>query len=114
MISLEDLPADTTIMMTDELIRLFRFAKCEPTCHACEKALPVGVEFRLMTAPARPLRPSIILPSGRRTEQEFIDEMVCSTCGLTELDAMYERKEAARIAALPSTRKGYSRPHRPL
>ena len=102
--TLDDVPADTIMELTPELDRLFRFAQCVPTCHACQKPIRLGKRFQLLS----------YLGS---------DEMLCELCGRPELEAQHQEKLKTHIWK-PVTedgfggyyvrlrRGGYSRPSR--
>jgi len=47
--SVEEIPADKIIQMTESLHRLFNAGGCNPMCHACKDMLPVGYMFHLGT-----------------------------------------------------------------
>ena len=51
--TLDDVPADTQMVLTAELRRLFLVAKCKPTCHSCGRTLAVGDDFSLSTIDGR-------------------------------------------------------------
>ena len=87
------IPPSTDTVMTAELQRLFRYAKCDPACHACGKKILPGEVFKLH--PHRPVRDWIL-----------IDEMLCANCGEPDL-VLRDERETARRAAY---RGGYSRP----
>lgn len=88
--------------MTEELVRLFKYAGCSPTaCHACRRRIKAGDVFKLQ-------------PHARHgTEQR--DEMLCAECDDAALDRRDKREaRRARIGRLTrsSWAGGYSRPSR--
>ena len=95
--SLDDIPADVLITMTDELERLFRAGGCNPTCHVCNKRLAIGRHFTLMSLNKR-------------------DEMVGDCCTRIQLVAKREKQSVARSLATKEYIEykrlypGYSRP----
>jgi len=105
--TLDDIIPDTVTLLTEELLRLFRYADCEPECHACHKPIEVGKKFQLATR---------VYSTGwfREGEQESRDVMLCSNC--TILDLIKEEKRARRAHQRYRAEKismglsGYSRP----
>lgn len=52
--TLDDVPPDVTVVLTDELVRLFKAAGCSPPkCHACYQEIKVGDRFKLAAHEAR-------------------------------------------------------------
>ena len=47
--TLDDIAADVTLVLTREYNRLFKAAGCQPTCHACLRQIRVGMKFKLAT-----------------------------------------------------------------
>lgn len=47
--SVEEIPSDQVIEMTDLLHRAFNAGGCDPICHCCVKELKVGLPFKLAT-----------------------------------------------------------------
>lgn len=108
--TLDDVPADTVTTLTDALDRLFKFAGCKPTCHACKKSIAVGSEFQLLSFKGK-------------------DEMLCNECTKDDLEVEHQAKLEKREQLLdgPYGRRtghswngqnwvspGYSRPSRAL
>ena len=116
--TLDDVPADTTLILTHELDRLFKAAGCNPACHACGNAILSYENFMLLS-------------------YEGTDEMLCHRCDREALKRkkqedkerleLKEREErewkkavklspynATRNSGHPSTwtKPGYSRPSR--
>ncbi len=85
--TLDDIPADIMLSLTNELDRLFKAAHCNPACHACYQRIKVGEDFQLLSFDGR-------------------DQMVCHNCDRDKLEKIKQEKE--RVAALPPHR-GYSR-----
>ena len=69
--TLDDVPADTLMTLTAELYRLFRFAHCNPACHACKKSIGVGSEFQLLSFKGK-------------------DEMLCKECTKDDLEVVHQ------------------------
>lgn len=94
--TLDDIPADEILVLTEQLARLFRAKDCEPTCHCCYEPIKVGETFKLamVDAPVSAL-------SGR-------DVMLCDKHSVADLIARREkdRKERVRLGL------GFSRPHK--
>lgn len=91
--TLDDLPADERLPMTDLFYRLFVFADCVPECHACSAKIEVGQEFQLVSL-------------------EGTDEMLCGKCTKTKLKQANERRRREAAAWRRSMGGGYSRPSR--
>lgn len=111
--TLDDVPADVELILTTELDRLFKVAKCNPMCHVCFNKISVGTIFSLVSL-------------------DGTDQMACArkTCGRTGLEKQAEKRakekqdkidaEKAERAAWekkypnprnrPSYGGGYSRP----
>ncbi len=83
--TIDDVPADTITVLTSELNRLFKFAKCNPTCHACKVKIEVGASFQLLTLNKR-------------------DEMLCVECDR-------EKLIAAKIEDTRKLEEWRNRPH---
>ena len=66
MSAIEKLPSNEIIVMTVDLIRLFKALGCNPRCHACFKFILGGDGFRLATY--------------RHWEDGTVEVMVCPTC----------------------------------
>lgn len=47
--SIETLPSNKLIEMTELFHRAFNAAGCNPMCHCCEKMIPIGDKFKLST-----------------------------------------------------------------
>ena len=75
--TLDDVPADTLMALTDELDRLFKFAGCNPACHVCGRKISVKGRFRLV--------------SYRGEDRMTCARSTCTRAGL-------ERKHQAKIA----------------
>ncbi len=100
--TLDDIPADVPFDMTDDLVRLFRIADCDPACHACLNQIKVGDSFELAAG------------------FDDQDHMLCGECTIQD----YERRTAERAAHRAERRQrerqeyfdetgrwpGYSRP----
>ncbi len=101
--SLDKIKASVDTVMTEELVRLFRFAGCHPTlCHACGKRITAGRVFRLV-------------PHKKAPDLPLTDEMCCASCGEAELDLRDGRELSASVRrhTLRSGQAswgGYSRP----
>ena len=89
----------TILTLTNELNRLFRFAKCILTCRACLKAIEIGQDFQLASYKAEGMN-------------YYYDEMLCTSCDLEDLARLQEER---RLKALKAERQsgfgrgGYSR-----
>ena len=89
--TLDDVPADMMLSLTGELDRLFRAARCRPTCHSCWKPIGVGTDFQLLSF-------------------RGFDKMVCGkkTCNRESLEKLYQEELASKARA--EMKSGYSRP----
>lgn len=47
--TVETIPSDELIEMSDLFHRSFNAAGCDPMCHCCEKMIPIGSQFKLAT-----------------------------------------------------------------
>lgn len=47
--SVEEIPSNELVVMTDFLHRAFNAGGCDPTCHCCNKNIPAGDNFKLST-----------------------------------------------------------------
>ncbi len=91
--TLDDVPADVSTLMTAELLRLFKAAGCSPAkCHACARLLRAGQTFKLVA-------------------HNGTDEMCCDRCGLPEL--IKRDKRAARQPQPPIRHSGWGGFSRP-
>ena len=105
MMTLDDIEPDTIIILTEELQRLFRFAECDPACHACEKHIDIGENFQLATHTPKTYRGEL------EGDGESRDVMLCSTCTVVDL-ANKERLARRKFQEWARQRRGYSRPSR--
>ena len=98
--TLNDIAPDTMTLLTEKLLRLFRYAGCEPECHACHTTIEVNQEFQLVT----------------HGKQEPRDVMLCSSCTLADLIKTEKRERRKELRGRdfwgPTSRGGYSRPSR--
>ena len=99
--TLDDVPADVLIILTDELDRLFKFAYCNPTCHTCNTKISIGDSFQLISYRGR-------------------DHMACVNCDREKMekarrkdmkDLGYKWSDTKEEYYLP-VHKGYSRQSR--
>jgi len=51
--TLADIPADESLVLTEQIARLFRASDCEPSCHCCYETIEVGEIFKLATNEGR-------------------------------------------------------------
>ena len=103
---IDDILAGTDTVMTDDLIRLFKYAGCDPHCHACNKPIEAGKTFKLLSHTSAP---------GWQPGIGPIDEMCCEKCGQPELLKRDKRREKEaqdrHYSRKPSgSGGGYSRP----
>jgi hypothetical protein len=87
--SIEQIPADELVTMTELWHRAFNAAGCNPMCHCCHKWISVDVEFKLATVQQIPTKEfskqdgwafnpvRIEDESGDITTREV---MLCDTC----------------------------------
>jgi len=91
--SVEDIPADEIIKMTDLLHRTFSAAGCIPACHCCKKWLPVGEDFKLSTVKLTTVMAqgggNNYPGAGNLTTKEV---MLCSECTSEKYAAMTDKK----------------------
>ncbi len=104
--TLEDIPANQTTVLTDVMDRLFRMAGCDPTCHCCHVPLNIGDSFELAVYDKQKLTNT---NETRHTE----DIMLCDECDaedMAKMEARVLRKHRKWLRDNP--RAGYTRPHR--
>ena len=58
---IDEIPADTELVMTADLRRCFLVAGCDPACHCCDKDIKDGATFKL-------------------AQIDTMDKMLCSRC----------------------------------
>ena len=105
MTDLDKIPADITMPMTEPLQRAFRAEACDPACHVCEKLIPVGDDFELVSI-NHPF-----LYTGGTQRDYWTDEMTCGKHGRKDLERMAKvlTDEQQKILDMPPY-KGFSRP----
>lgn len=82
--TLDDIESSVDTVMTAELVRLFKYAGCNPTvCHACNKPIKVGEVFKLCPH-----------PNPHTPEHELHDEMLCEKCDAKSLVKRDSRERA--------------------
>ena len=84
MTDLKDIPADTTIKMTEDLIRAFKIADCDPTCHNCGEELVAGMLFKLAHVKELEFYSTWTLEHSI-DQAESTDEMLCDNCTADDL-----------------------------
>lgn len=47
--TVEEIPADELVLMTEPFHRAFKSCGCDPACHCCENPIVVGKTFKLAT-----------------------------------------------------------------
>lgn len=88
---LDQIPANTDVLMTPIFRRCFLAAGCDPTCHACEKPLKDGETFQLLSYKGN-------------------DEMVHPACGIEGLKRRDRRLARSKKERIANGGSGYSRP----
>ena len=98
--TIDDIPADVLMTLTNELDRLFRAVHCKPTCHGCGATLSVGDSFQLISYRGR-------------------DQMACSKCDREKIEQQQRKRmenaglhwsKVTNDYEYPDRGKGYSRP----
>lgn len=82
--NLDDIPADTTIEMTLDLIRAFKSGGCHPACHNCGEELVAGKRFKLAYVKDPMFYAGWTLDHAMK-ESESTDEMLCDECTADDL-----------------------------
>jgi len=97
--TLDDIPPDTTHVLTELMDKLFKAANCRPTCHACSRKILVGMKFKLATHEERD-----VMLCGKHSLKHLTDPIEVEKLK----EAAWKRAHQARLrAGLPP---GYSRP----
>ena len=81
--TLDDVPADVEMALTGELDRLFKVARCNPTCHVCFKKIVVGDTFSLVSLDG--------------TDQMACGRKMCGRTGLEKKAAKQAKEKQDRI-----------------
>ena len=92
--SLDEIKADKTYKLTKLQNRLFMFAGCDPTCHACGENISVGDDFKLVA-------------------HNLTDEMCCGKCDKKSLEKRDRNRRRRENRANAAWTGGYSRPSAP-
>lgn len=101
--SIDDIKANEIVTMTRTWHKLFNAAGCDPTCHDCEKKIPIGSKFKLATMPneLEILQDAPEADKGKETREV----MLCETCDsqkfmarLRKEDRAYTREKRQRVA----------------
>lgn len=104
--TLDDIPEGTTQTLTAELDRLFRYAGCDPTCHACRTPIKVGEVFTLTM-----YRRDRFGGSSFEREKKPRDVMLCGECTVDDLARAEQNARRRRARYMEEhPRAGYSRP----
>lgn len=101
--TIEEIPSDELVTMTDFWHRAFNAAGCNPGCHCCEKLIPVGTNFKLSTIkdakPQHTNYPDIL--QGAINEYDNIVEtkevMLCARCTPEKYRRVYLKSLKDRI-----------------
>ena len=102
--AIDKVPADTIMLMTKRLERIFRFADCEPACHACHASIEVGDKFQLATyTPPKNYRGQVM---------KSRDTMLCTNCDVPKLIREDTRINKIKHTAWRASGGGFSRPSR--
>jgi len=106
--TLDDIPEGKTLTLTAFINRLFKYAGCDPTCHACSTVIKVGELFKLAMH-----RRQIFTGASFKRLDEPRDTMLCGNCtvdDLTRTETNRRRRYSRYLDEHP--RAGYSRPSR--
>lgn len=119
--SIEEIPSNELVVMTDFWHRAFNIAGCDPMCHCCYNKIPIDTKFRLATV--IPLSKPVYeghswsyqqrlkeghVPKESTTVAPFWEEskevMLCDKCTaemFREKELKYWNKEVERISKPP-------------
>ncbi len=102
--TLDDIPADEVVILTEQLDRAFRAVRCVPTCHCCGVPILIGDKFKLA------MTETVDAPGlSSRWHGGAKDEMLCERCTPEKL---LKKRQAVRRRWLADG-GGYSRLHKP-
>ena len=108
---INEIPADTEIEMTGELIRAFKVAGCHPTCHCCGKELIEGQPFKLAYIKSLDRFTVTYHTDERHKEFKEEDEMLCNKCSPADLIAYQEKLWKNSEVEFDNRHSGYTRHH---
>lgn len=106
--TLDDIPTNQTLTLTNVIDRLFKMAGCDPTCHCCHVEIKVGEAFELAYH-----KTLVRTQVGGVSAREEKDIMLCDKCTIDDL-AKVETLQLRRLARWRrnNPRAGFSRLHR--
>lgn len=87
--SVEEIPSDELVAMSDSWHKEFNESGCDPMCHCCKKMISIGDKFKLaITSSIRRYPPY-------KKYDNNIDVMLCENCTVENYDikAVMEAKE---------------------
>lgn len=89
--SIEEIPADELVEMTELWHRSFNAAGCNPVCHCCDKMINVGDKFKLGVTSTFRTYPDIKTGEYKRYDNS-IDVMLCDNCSVIEYEEQLVKK----------------------
>ncbi len=84
--SVEQIPANEVVEMTDLLHRAFRAGGCDPICHCCCKRLDAGSRFHLATVETHKKEGTANSGISRWAAHETREVMLCADCDVAKLN----------------------------
>lgn len=79
--TVEQIPADKLMTMTEEWHRAFNASGCNPMCHGCYKNIKVNEKFKLATIEA-----AVAKGSAARNTIESKEVMLCEKCNPEDVE----------------------------
>lgn len=118
MTDIDDIPADTSIDLTEDLVRAFKSVGCDPRCHNCGEELVIGEPFKLAYVKVLQYYTGWTLEHAEDQADE-VDEMLCDSCSPEDLyksrliSFESDRIDAENRMNRRGRYRGYTRKHIP-
>lgn len=86
-ITVEQIPADETVVMTEFWHKAFNAAGCDPACHICYEKIAVGSKFKLATVK------NAVAPKGTNNKTNITTKevMLCDDCNVEKYNDKQEK-----------------------
>lgn len=111
--SIDSIPSDVEVVMTEDLARAFRLCDCEPCCHCCGNGIEVGEKFKLAYIKSCGHFTVTYHTGETHKNRKTEDEMLCQQC--TPADLIYYKRKLwdKSRASFDNRHSGYTREHIP-
>lgn len=110
--TIENIPANELVVMTEAMHRLFTVGGCDPTCHGCHKKLKIGKPFKLAEITKANLKDAQarLWPDFFKSKK-LHEVMLCEKCTpKSMIDAAYTKQRQTPTGSSGSSRGNWLAP----